>query len=95
MFFVLRNVESGVLLARGEGDGPRASTKNLQEAQLFNMTLEPEHLDREPTGPAEAWGLSDPRVVTTGTIKCEVKDPQIPAGLPGRWEIVPVDLRLT
>ena len=83
MFFVLRRKDDGELLRSEAGkDGDCKTTKILQKAKLFKLTLEPDHL------------VTPTDKVTTGTVSCEVEGDRIPAGLSGTWEIVPVDLRL-
>lgn len=84
MFFVLRRLDDKVFLqTRKVEDGePVTTTTKLQEAKLFKLNLHPDHQ------------VNQTEKVTNGEIVCEVEGDRIPAGLPGTWEIVPVDLRL-
>lgn len=83
MFFVLRRVDDKQLLStRYDVDQLCITTPNLQQAKLFRMILAPDH----QVNPTEK--------VTNGGVICQVEGDRIPAGLPGTWEIVPVDLRL-
>lgn len=83
MFFVLRRKDDKQLLSVWYGvAGVCITTPNLQQAKLFRLVLKPDH----QVNPAEK--------VTNGGITCQVEGDGIPAGLPGTWEIVPVDLRL-
>lgn len=82
MFFVLRRREDKALLSTNAIDGACFTTMRLQEAKLFKLTLEPDHQ------------VNATEKVTNGEVVCQVEGDRIPAGLPGTWEIVPVDLRL-
>lgn len=83
MFFVLRRKDDKQLLsARYVVGGLCVTTTHLQHAKLFRMILEPDHQ------------VNATEKVTNGGVTCQVEGDRIPAGLPGTWEIVPVDLRL-
>lgn len=88
MFFVLK-CENGGMLARGP-EGDHRTTHNLQEAKLFNMELTVETVYK-PEDPAT---MVAQQFYTTGELTVKVKGDQIPAGLPGKWEVCPVDVRL-
>lgn len=82
MFFVLRRRDDKALLSTKASDGFCATTMKLQEAKLFKLLLEPDHQ------------VNQTEKVTTGEVICKVEGDRLPAGMPGTWEIVPVDLRL-
>ncbi len=82
MFFVLRNKETQELMHRDCEDGQNRTTRDLQQAKLFKMRLEPATIVREDVK------------VLAGDIDAAIEsDSRIPA-VTGSWEIVPVDLRL-
>jgi len=85
VWFVLRCKENKRLLASNVPPGTPRTTADLQQAQLFQLTLTIDTITR-----ANPLGGID--VFTTGGVTLDVKDP-IP-NLPGEWEIVLVDLRL-
>ncbi len=96
MFFVLKSKETGDMLGRDSPDGHTVTTKDLQRAKLFKLALA---VVTTVTGShsSKTKELGKPVLCitceTTGKVAVSF-DPPIPAGLPGNWEIVLIDLRL-
>lgn len=84
MYFVLRRcVDKQLLSARHTTGAPVLTTTQLQEAKLFRMELEHVFVENQT------------EKVTTGQVCAPAGCEPIPPGLPGTWDFIPVELRLT
>ena len=84
MFFVLQRKDDKVFLkTRNVDTGETVTTTTvINEAKLFKLKIEVDH------------HTTQTEKTTSGVLFCELENDKIPMGLPGTWELVPVELRL-